>query len=146
MPESYTFFGMNQKSSSTKTTKSQEIHPGKLTCPLKRDYFNRKYIFQQSIFRGRPLVFGSVSAKNQLQLLQKLGFFHFFPGGFKHSMRCYHFLRLTCIDTEVAGWVVGLAGGWYPKTTGAVIKSHPGSCLGVGFVGDEILPSYICGE
>ena len=20
------------------------IHPGKLTCPLKRDYFNRKYI------------------------------------------------------------------------------------------------------
>ena len=28
------------------------IHPGKLTCPPKRDYFNRKYIFQPSIFRG----------------------------------------------------------------------------------------------
>ena len=28
------------------------IHPGKLTYPLKRDYFNRKYIFQPSIFRG----------------------------------------------------------------------------------------------
>ena len=28
------------------------IHPGKLTCPLKRDHFNRKYIFQPSIFRG----------------------------------------------------------------------------------------------
>ena len=28
------------------------LHPGKLTCPLKRDYFNRKYIFQPSIFRG----------------------------------------------------------------------------------------------
>ena len=28
------------------------IHPWKLTCPLKRDYFNRKYIFQPLIFRG----------------------------------------------------------------------------------------------
>ena len=28
------------------------LHPGKLTCPLKRDYFNRKYIFQPSFFRG----------------------------------------------------------------------------------------------
>ena len=28
-----------------------DVHPGKLTCPLKRDYFNRKYIFQPSIFR-----------------------------------------------------------------------------------------------
>ena len=28
------------------------LHPGKLTCPLKRDYFNRKYIFQPSTFRG----------------------------------------------------------------------------------------------
>jgi len=27
------------------------IHPRKLTCPLKRDYFNRKYIFQPSLFR-----------------------------------------------------------------------------------------------
>ena len=29
-----------------------ELHPRKLTCPLKRDYFNRKYIFQPSFFRG----------------------------------------------------------------------------------------------
>ena len=28
------------------------LHSLKLTCPLKRDYFNRKYIFQPSIFRG----------------------------------------------------------------------------------------------
>ena len=28
------------------------LHPRKLTCPLKRDYFNRKYIFQPLIFRG----------------------------------------------------------------------------------------------
>ena len=28
------------------------IHPRKLTWPLKRDYFNRQYIFQPMIFRG----------------------------------------------------------------------------------------------
>ena len=28
------------------------VHPWKLTCALKRDYFNRKYIFQPLIFRG----------------------------------------------------------------------------------------------
>ena len=27
-------------------------HPSNPTCPLKRDYFNRKYIFQPSIFSG----------------------------------------------------------------------------------------------
>ena len=32
--------------------KEKHVHPGKLTCPLKRDYFNRKYIFQPSFFRG----------------------------------------------------------------------------------------------
>ena len=29
-------------------------------CPLKKDYFNRKYIFQPLIFRGHPLVLGRV--------------------------------------------------------------------------------------
>ena len=28
------------------------VHPWKLTCPLKRDYFSREYIFQPLIFRG----------------------------------------------------------------------------------------------
>ena len=28
------------------------VHPRKLTCPLKKDYFNGKYIFQPLIFRG----------------------------------------------------------------------------------------------
>ena len=28
------------------------LHPRKLTCPLTRDYFNRKCIFQPSFFRG----------------------------------------------------------------------------------------------
>ena len=32
------------------------IHPGRLTCPLKRDYSSRKYIFQPS-FSGDMLVF-----------------------------------------------------------------------------------------
>ena len=32
--------------------------PRKLRCPLKRNYFNRKYIFQPLIFRGELLNFG----------------------------------------------------------------------------------------
>ena len=52
-------------------------HPWKLTCPLKWDYFNRKYIFQPLIFRGhvsfpgsrwlesqQPLIFKSLSRKS----------------------------------------------------------------------------------
>ena len=38
---------------------SQQIHPGKLTCPLKWDDFNRKYIFQPLIFRGHVSFPGS---------------------------------------------------------------------------------------
>ena len=36
------------------------VHSRKLTCPLKRNYFNRKYIFQPLIFRGHSLVFRGV--------------------------------------------------------------------------------------
>ena len=32
--------------------KSRSLHPGKPTCPIKRDEFDRKYIFQPLIFRG----------------------------------------------------------------------------------------------
>ena len=35
----------------------------KLTCPLKSDHFSREYIFQPSIFRGRPLVFRGVTLR-----------------------------------------------------------------------------------
>ena len=35
------------------------VHPGKLTCPLKRDYFSREYIFQPLIFRGHVSFPGS---------------------------------------------------------------------------------------
>ena len=37
-----------------------DLHPRKLTCPLKRDYFNRKYIFQPLIFRRHSLGFSGV--------------------------------------------------------------------------------------
>ena len=36
---------------------NQQLHPQKLTCPLKSDHFNRKHIFQPLIFRGLSLVF-----------------------------------------------------------------------------------------
>ena len=33
------------------------VHPWKLTCPPKRDYSSREYIFQPLIFRGHSFVF-----------------------------------------------------------------------------------------
>ena len=38
---------------------SWDVHPRGLTCPLKWDYFNRKYIFQPLIFRGHVSFPGS---------------------------------------------------------------------------------------
>ena len=35
------------------------LHPWKLTCPQKRDYFSREYIFQPLIFRGHVSFQGS---------------------------------------------------------------------------------------
>ena len=35
------------------------LHPWKLTCPPKRDYFSREYIFQPLIFRGHVSFQGS---------------------------------------------------------------------------------------
>ena len=37
-----------------------QLHPQKLTCPLKMDYFTREYIFQPLEFSRDMLVFGSV--------------------------------------------------------------------------------------
>ena len=39
-----------------------KIHPWKLTCPPKRDHFNRKYIFQPLIFRGHVSFQGCTSS------------------------------------------------------------------------------------
>ena len=44
------------------------LHPWKLTCPLKKDYFSREYIFQPLIFRGQPLVFRGVLFRCPLDL------------------------------------------------------------------------------
>ena len=49
------------RASSGKQRKGTEkhVHLRKLTCPLKRDDFNRKYIFQPLIFRGHVSFQGS---------------------------------------------------------------------------------------
>ena len=53
-----------------------KVHPRKLTCPLRRDYFNRKYIFQRSILRGYVSFLGSnhpdLGSETQKQYLEGL--------------------------------------------------------------------------
>ena len=51
-----------------------KVHPWKLTCPPKMDYFSREYIFQPLIFRGHVSFQGS-----------KL----FFSGFHTHVHRCF---------------------------------------------------------
>ena len=50
--------------------KSPGIHPRKLTCPLKRDYLRREYIFQPLIFRGHVSFQGSSFIPSILYLLR----------------------------------------------------------------------------
>ena len=45
------------------------MQPRKLTCPLKRDYFSREYIFQPLIFRGHVSFEGSALYKHMSNLL-----------------------------------------------------------------------------
>ena len=40
------------------------VHPRKLTCLLKRDYFNRKCFFQPLIFRGHVSFWGGIPFVN----------------------------------------------------------------------------------
>jgi len=49
------------------------LHPRKLTCPLKRDYFNRKYIFQPLIFRGHVNFPGSNCPESWLSIPGRFG-------------------------------------------------------------------------
>ena len=60
------------------------LHPGKLTCPLKRDYFNRKYIFQPSFFRGYCML---VFRGGYLH-----GFIYTLPGGWP-----WDFWTINCV-------------------------------------------------
>ena len=60
-----------QKHCNLKTKlQKKNIHAGKLTCPVKRDYFNRKYSFQPLIFRGH-VSFSGVYIRNMLPTLGK---------------------------------------------------------------------------
>ena len=46
----------------------KKVHPWKLTCPQKRDYFSREYIFQPLIFRGHVSFQGSNARIDQLKI------------------------------------------------------------------------------
>ena len=52
-----------------------KLHPWKLTCPQKRDYFSREYIFQPLIFRGHVSFQGSNVKMSRMPSL----FYMFFP-------------------------------------------------------------------
>ena len=47
------------------------LHPWKLTCPPKRDYFSREYIFQSLIFRGHVSFQGSMLLSVPSLILRK---------------------------------------------------------------------------
>ena len=75
---------------------SEDIHPGKLSCPLKRDYFNRKYIFQPSIFRWHVrfreciFLFSSSIPGEMISIWRAYSF----EGGWNHQLLvvlCYFF-------------------------------------------------------
>ena len=59
---------MQQQKNGQRSSCTCHLHPRKLTCPLKRDYFNRKYIFQPLIFRGHSLVFQGVPGDSRWNL------------------------------------------------------------------------------
>ena len=50
--------------------KTSLLHPRKLTCPLKRDYLSRVYIFQPLIFRGHVSFQGSTLPDTNISPLQ----------------------------------------------------------------------------
>ena len=58
-------FCLNELKLKRRTWKQDEVHPGKLTCHLKRDQLNRKYIFQPLIFRGHVSFRGSNGGNNE---------------------------------------------------------------------------------
>ncbi len=58
----------------------ESLHSWKLTCPLKRDYFNRKYIFQPLIFRGHVSFPESIPKPTHLSPLTPASNRRFFSG------------------------------------------------------------------
>ena len=83
--------------SCTKTPWKITVHPWKLTCPQKMDYFNLKYIFQPSFFRGYISFQGGNILEPQshgglLQLIFRISIFGRFFGGTRRSFSRVHFL------------------------------------------------------
>ena len=60
------WWGCDLKKPFSKEPPFWRIHPWKLTCPPKRNYFSREYIFQPLIFRGHVSFQGSNVYKNIL--------------------------------------------------------------------------------
>ena len=58
-------FCLNELKLKRRTWKKDEVHPGKLTCHLKRDQLNRKDIFQPLIFREHISFRGSNGGNNE---------------------------------------------------------------------------------
>ena len=96
-----------------------QIHPWKLTCPLKRDYFNRKYIFQPLIFRGHvsfpgnkftcfPYLWDNNSQKRQQKNMWTNNSLwnHPFQNFFPKAPKCYHYRW----DPHEQGCMVGRQG------------------------------------
>ena len=105
------------------------VHPEKLTCPLKRDYSNRKYIFQPLIFGGHVSFRGSNSdGMNQ------------FPVWL--CPRPQHATNATMIPPRLQ-WVPSVPVHWPP--CGVRTKPPPNwvddAVLGLGVQGHDCLPT-----
>ena len=95
----------------------KKIHPGKLTCPLERDYFNRKYIFQPSIFRGHvsfgECIWGTLTVNHQWSPRVPWGCPNRWPFPPKQSRcapgRMHHYQlhghRRWCLGSYQKGWL-----------------------------------------
>ena len=110
---------------------SYSIHPGKRTCPLKRDYFNRKYIWTKHQFSGDNVSFGECNFANILPFSASHQTWDFFdlvilrPGhptatwsSFHESEADKHRLAVAARSFQVtrglgAGWALG--GWWVPN-------------------------------
>ena len=91
------------------------VHPWKLTCPLKRDYFSREYIFQPLIFRGHVSFRGCSSMKkilgiqlfsmwfqsNWTRLISQIGSFQSFSGKKLTSFETTDFIPTFQVSSEL---------------------------------------------
>ena len=75
---------------------NHHLHPWKLTCPLKRDYFSREYIFQPLIFRGHvSFQGGSYHRPHRFPRFQKWPLLPL-PGRLRARRHCHQSSRASC--------------------------------------------------